>query len=53
MNTVWVLVGLALVGGVVALVTSWRRGDDSTDMGAVSHQWLMEHRLGPGHDSRR
>jgi uncharacterized membrane protein len=51
-NTVWVLVGLGLLVAVVALITSWRRGSDASDMGAVSHQWLMEHRLGPG-DSRR
>jgi hypothetical protein len=52
-NTVWVVVGLALAAGVVGLFTSWRRGDESADMGAVSHQWLMEHRLGPERDSRR
>ena len=52
MNTVWVVIGLALVAAVAGLITSWRRGSDDADMGAVSHQWLMEHRLGPG-DSRR
>jgi len=51
-NTVWVLIGLGLVAAVAALITSWRRGSTDADMGAVSHQWLMEHRLGPG-DSRR
>ena len=52
MNTVWVLIALAVVAAVAALITSWRRGSHAADMGAVSHQWLMEHRLGPG-DSRR
>jgi hypothetical protein len=51
-NTVWVLIGLGLVAAVAALITSWRRSSTDADMGAVSHQWLMEHRLGPG-DSRR
>ncbi len=48
-----VVIGLGLVASVVALITSWRRGADAADLGAVSHQWLMEHRLGPGYDSRR
>jgi hypothetical protein len=51
-NTVWVLIGLGLVAALAALFTSWHRGSNAADMGAVSHQWLMEHRLGPG-DSRR
>jgi len=51
-NTIWVVIGLGFAATVVALITSWRRGSDAADMGAVSHQWLMEHRLGPG-DSRR
>jgi hypothetical protein len=53
MNTVWVVVGLGIAGAVIALVTSWRRGDHLSDLGTVSHQWIAEHRLGSGQDSRR
>jgi len=53
MNTVWVVVGLCVAGAVLAIVTSWRRGDRLADLGSVSHQWIAEHRLGSGQDSRR
>jgi hypothetical protein len=53
MNTIWVIGGLAIAGAVLGLVTSWRRADRRSDMGAVSHQWISEQRLGPGSDSRR
>ncbi len=53
MNAVWVVIGLAVAGAVLALVSSWRRGDRPADLGAVSHQWIAEHRLGSGQDSRR
>ena len=53
MNTVWVVIGLCVAGAVVALVASWRRGDHAKDLGAVSDQWISEHRLGSGQDSRR
>jgi hypothetical protein len=49
----WVVVVLGVVIAAIALVTSWRRGDQSTDLGVVSHQWIAEHRLGSGQDSRR
>jgi hypothetical protein len=51
-KTIWVVIGLGLVVAVAALLASWRRGSDAADMGAVSHQWLIEHRHGPG-ESRR
>ena len=51
-TTVWIVMGLAVAGGAVAAFTSWRRGGSDTDLGAVSHQWISEHRLGHG-DSRR
>jgi len=44
------LVTLALIMGFVALRSRRARG---TDLGAVSNQWVMEHRMGPGHDSSR
>jgi hypothetical protein len=52
-NTIWVVVGLGIVGAIIALVTSWRRTDSQADLGAVSHHWIAEQRLGPGSDSRR
>jgi hypothetical protein len=54
-NAIWIVVGLALVGGIVALVNLWQRGGATADMGAVSTQWISEHRLGHGqnNDSRR
>lgn len=53
MNTLWVVFALGIAGAVVALVTSLRRGDRLGDLGAVSHQWIAEHRSGPEQDSRR
>lgn len=53
MSTLWVVVGLAIAAAVVALVTSWRRSDRPPDLGAVSNQWISEHRLGSGPDSHR
>jgi hypothetical protein len=52
-NAIWVVVGLGVVGGIVTLVSMWQRGDQGTDMGAVSSQWISEHRLGQNNDSRR
>jgi hypothetical protein len=51
MNAVWVVVVLAVVGVVVALFSSWQRRDP--DLGAVSHQWISEHRVDPGHHHRQ
>lgn len=51
MNTIVVLMGLAVVAVVIALAVSWRRGD-ATDLGVVSHQWIAEHRMS-SEDSRR
>jgi hypothetical protein len=55
MNTVWIVVaiGVGIVGAVAAVVTSLRKDDRAANLGAVSHQWLAEHRPGPGHDSPR
>jgi len=52
-NMIWVIVGLGIVGAIVALATSWRRFDSHADLGAVSHHWIAEQRMGPGSDSRR
>ena len=53
MNTAWVVIALGIAVAVVALATSWRRGGHPADFGTVSHQWIAEHRLGSGQDSRR
>ena len=53
MSAIWLVVGLGLAAGVVALVSAWQRGDERADMGAVSSQWIAEHRMGSGDDSRR
>ena len=53
MNTVLVIAGVAIAVAIVALVMSWSRGGNTADMGAVSGQWIAEHRLGSGQDSRR
>ena len=53
MSTVLVIAGVGIAAAVVAFVTSWTRGGTTTDLGAVSNQWIAEHRLGSGQDSRR
>jgi hypothetical protein len=53
MNTVLVIAGVGIAAAIVALVTSWSRGGNTADLGAVSNQWIAEHRLGSGQDSRR
>jgi heme exporter protein D len=50
----WIAVGLGVLGVVVALVRTWQRRAQTEDMGAVSHQWISEQRLGQqGQDPRR
>lgn len=53
MSTVLVIAGVGIAAALVALVTSWSRGGSAPDLGAVSNQWIAEHRLGSGQDSRR
>jgi hypothetical protein len=52
-SAVWIVVGLAAVGAVIALVAAWQRGGPHADLGTVSSQWISEHRLGSNQDSRR
>jgi hypothetical protein len=52
-NTVWIVMGLSVAGALVAAFTSWRRGAADVDLGAVSHQWISEHRLGQSEDAGR
>jgi hypothetical protein len=53
MSTVLIITGVGIAAAVVAVFTSWSRGGKPSDMGAVSNQWIAEHRLGSGQDSRR
>lgn len=55
MNAVWILVGLGVIGGVIAFVASWQRTDSGphADLGTVSSQWISEHRLGSNQDFSR
>jgi hypothetical protein len=53
MSTVLVIAGVIVAAAIVALLTSWTRGGSPADLGAVSNQWIAEHRLGSGQDSRR
>jgi hypothetical protein len=52
-STIWLVVGVGLAVGIIALVAAWQRGGAPADMGAVSSQWIAEHRMGSGDDSRR
>jgi hypothetical protein len=49
----WVVIGLVIAGVAIKLITFWRRPAHFADLGSVSHQWIAEHRLGSGEDSRR
>jgi hypothetical protein len=52
-NGAWLVIGLGIAAAVGALLTSWRRGARTADLGAVSTQWIAEHRFGSGQDSSR
>ena len=49
---VWFVVGAGVVAALVALWVAWSRTDRHADLGAVSSQWIAEHRLGQGHDGQ-
>ena len=52
MTVALIVAGLAVTAAAVYF--GLRAGADrSTDMGAVSHQWIAEHRLGTTEDPRR
>ena len=55
MSAVWIIGGLALAGGIVALIAAWQRGETGphADLGTVSSQWISEHRLGSNQDYSR
>ena len=52
-SAVWIVVGLGVVGAVIALVAAWQRGGPHGDLGTVSSQWISEHRLGQNQDYSR
>jgi len=52
-SSVWIVVGLVVAAAVIAFVSSWQRRGEHSDLGAVSNQWIAEHRFGQGNDSRR
>jgi hypothetical protein len=43
MTLMWIVGGIG-VAGIVAKQLLWR-GARRTDLGSVSHQWLVEHRI--------
>ena len=52
-DSLW-MVGAAGVAGVVLALVLWRfRRERQADMGAVSRQWVAEHRLGEPSDRQR
>jgi len=51
-SAIWIAIGVGLAACIVVLVTLWQRGGQRADMGAVSSQWIAEHRMGSD-DSRR
>lgn len=56
MNIVSVLAisaGLVTIVLIIAFVVMRSRRDQGTDLGEVSNQWVMEHRMGSGQDSSR
>jgi hypothetical protein len=53
MSSAWVVfVGLGLAATSI-FWRFWHRADPTQDLGAVSNQWIAEHRLGTSQDSRR
>ena len=44
MNAVWLVGGAGAIFAIVVLLRSWQRRSGPEDMGAVSHQWISEHR---------
>jgi hypothetical protein len=49
----WIGVGVAAFGVVVAFVATRQRGGPHRDFGTVSSQWISEHRLGSNQDYPR
>lgn len=52
MIVLWTVGGL-VVAGIIARLSTRQRSGQELDMGAVSNQWVAEHRLGQSHDAQR
>jgi heme exporter protein D len=46
LTLVWAAIGLTVAALLIAVVRSRYRARKDADLGAVSHQWLTEQRLG-------
>jgi hypothetical protein len=53
MITLLMIGGAVVAGGIVALLGARHRSGQEVDLGAVSNQWVAEHRLGQTHDTQR
>ncbi len=53
MSAIWIVVGLGVVGAVIAVIASLQRSGPHGDLGTVSSQWISEHRLGSNQDYSR
>ena len=53
MSALWIVIGVAAVGAVVALLAMLSRSGPHSDLGTVSSQWISEHRLGSNQDYSR
>lgn len=45
--------GLVTIALIIFFVVLRSRREHGTDLGEVSNQWVMEHRMGSGQDSSR
>ncbi len=54
MSTVAIVLGLGVIGVVLAAIAVWyRSAEGTTDLGSVSHTWIAELRAGDPYDSSR
>jgi hypothetical protein len=44
MKVVWMIAGIGIVGAFATLLARLRGRGRDTDLGFVSHQWVVEHR---------
>jgi len=52
-NTVWIVCGIAVAAVIIVFLRLWQKREEPSDMGAVSNQWVAEHRLGQLDDRQR
>jgi hypothetical protein len=53
MNILWIVVSIAIFGGLAKQVVWAYEHRRQAELGFVSHQWLTEHRLSQLADSQR